>query len=172
VGIRATTGRYQRGYLWDTRGATYGMPRGRTITNWQSVVGVSLGHRAHTQAQDTHTTTHDHTNNPPRSLDNDGRWRGDDAYHHFYFFYLSYHTTHTTRAERRAEKQCRRRGASSGQKTRRGIEGEKPGRRRYREVILREMFLWKTGSSVVKSRCRRRPPAGCRSRSHRRPLPA
>jgi len=38
--------------------------------------------------------------------------------------YLSYHTTHTTTAERRAEKQCRRRGASSGQKTNRGIEGE------------------------------------------------
>jgi len=42
----------------------------------------------------------------------------------FVFVYLSYHTTHTTTAERRAEKQCRRRGASSGQKTKRGIEGE------------------------------------------------
>ena len=39
----------------------------------------------------------------------------------FSFGYLSYHTTHTTRAERRAEKQCQRRGASSGQKTKRGI---------------------------------------------------
>jgi len=39
---------------------------------------------------------------------------------------LSCHTTHTTTAERRAEKQCRRRGASSGQKTKRGIEGEDP----------------------------------------------
>jgi len=27
---------------------------------------------------------------------------------------LSYHTTHTATAERRAEKQCQRRGASSG----------------------------------------------------------
>jgi len=40
--------------------------------------------------------------------------------------YLSYHTTHTTTAERRVEKQCRRRGASSGQKTKREIEGEDP----------------------------------------------
>ena len=52
-----------------------------------------------------------------------------------------YHTTHITTAERRAEKQCRRRGASSGQKTKRGIEGERPGRRRYREVLLPERFL-------------------------------
>jgi len=37
--------------------------------------------------------------------------------------YLSYHTTHTTKAERRAETQRQRRGASSGQKTKRGIEG-------------------------------------------------
>jgi len=42
----------------------------------------------------------------------------------FCFVSLSYHTTHTTTAERRAEKQCQRRGASSGQKTKRGIEGE------------------------------------------------
>jgi len=42
----------------------------------------------------------------------------------FFFFYLSYHATHTTTAERRVEKQCRRGGASSGQKTKRGIEGE------------------------------------------------
>ena len=39
---------------------------------------------------------------------------------------ISYHTTHTTTAERRVEKQCRRRGASSGQKTKRGIEEEDP----------------------------------------------
>jgi len=45
AGIWAKTGRYQRGDLWDTRGATYGMPRGRTTTNGQSIVGVSLGHR-------------------------------------------------------------------------------------------------------------------------------
>jgi len=40
--------------------------------------------------------------------------------------YLSWRTTRTTIAERRAEQQCRRRGASSGQKTKRGIEGEDP----------------------------------------------
>jgi len=38
--------------------------------------------------------------------------------------YLSYHAT--TTSERRAGKQCQRRGASSGQKTKRGIEGEDP----------------------------------------------
>ena len=37
-------------------------------------------------------------------------------------FYLSCHSTHTTTAERRAEKQCRHRGANSDQKTKRGIE--------------------------------------------------
>jgi len=42
----------------------------------------------------------------------------------FWGVHLSYHTTHTTTAERRAEEQCRRRGASSGHKTKRGIEGE------------------------------------------------
>jgi len=50
--------------------------------------------------------------------------------------YISCRTTHTIIAERRAEKQCQRRGANSNQKTRRGIEGERPGRRRYREVLL------------------------------------
>jgi len=40
--------------------------------------------------------------------------------------YLSYQTTHSTPAERIAEKQCRRRGASSGHKTKRGVEGEDP----------------------------------------------
>jgi len=40
-------------------------------------------------------------------------------------------TSQTARAQ--SEKHCRRRSASSDQKTRRGIEGEKPGRRRYRE---------------------------------------
>jgi len=51
-----------------------------------------------------------------------------------FFVHPSYHTTHTTPAEGRAEKQCRRRGASSGQKTRRSIEGEDPaaaGMRRF-----------------------------------------
>jgi len=43
---------------------------------------------------------------------------------------------HNSRAQ--SEKQCRRRDASSSQKTRRGIEGEKNGRRRYREVLLPE----------------------------------
>jgi len=38
--------------------------------------------------------------------------------------YLSYPTTHTTKAERRAEKQRQRGGTSSGQKTKRGIEGD------------------------------------------------
>jgi len=42
------------------------------------------------------------------------------------FVYLSYHTTHTTKAERRAEKQRQRLGGSSGQKIKRGIEGEFP----------------------------------------------
>jgi len=44
----------------------------------------------------------------------------------FFGVYLSYHTTHTATAERRAEKQCQRRGANSGQKTKRGIAGEDP----------------------------------------------
>ena len=44
----------------------------------------------------------------------------------FFFFYPSYHTTHTTKAEPRAEDECQRQGASSGQKTKRGIEGEDP----------------------------------------------
>jgi len=39
---------------------------------------------------------------------------------------ISYHTTHTTTAERRAEKEFRRRGGSSGQKTKRGIDGANP----------------------------------------------
>ena len=60
----------------------------------------------------------------------------------FFFFYLSYHTTLTPQTARaQSEKHCRRRSASSGQKTRRGIEVEKPGRRRYREVLLPEMSL-------------------------------
>ena len=45
---------------------------------------------------------------------------------HFCFFYLSWHTTLTPQTARaQSEKHCRRRSASSGQKTRRGIEGEK-----------------------------------------------
>ena len=52
--------------------------------------------------------------------------------------YLSYHTTHTTTAERRVEKQCRRRGASSGQKTKRGIGGEDPAT----AGIERFLFFW------------------------------
>ena len=43
-----------------------------------------------------------------------------------FFFFISYIIQHTTKAERKAEKSCRRRGASSGQKTKRGIEGEDP----------------------------------------------
>jgi len=65
----------------------------------------------------------------------------------FLFVNLSYHTTHTTTGERRVEKHCRRRSPSSGQKTRRGIEGEKPGRRRYREVLLPERSLIEEKSS-------------------------
>ena len=42
------------------------------------------------------------------------------------YIYILYHTTHTTTAERKAEKQCQRGGASSGQKTKRGIEGQDP----------------------------------------------
>jgi len=38
---------------------------------------------------------------------------------------MSYNSHHNS-TERRAKKQCRRRGASSGQKTKRGIEGEDP----------------------------------------------
>ena len=50
----------------------------------------------------------------------------------FFFFYLSCHTPTHKRAERRARNiaDCRRRGASSGQKTedqRLHIEGEEPG---------------------------------------------
>ena len=49
-----------------------------------------------------------------------------------FFFYLSCHTTLTPQSARaQSEKHCRRRGASSGQKTRGCIEGERPGRRRY-----------------------------------------
>jgi len=44
----------------------------------------------------------------------------------YIFVYLSYHTTHTTKAERRGEKHRQRRCASSGQNTKRGIEGEDP----------------------------------------------
>ena len=42
------------------------------------------------------------------------------------FLYISHILQHTTTAKRRAKKQCRRRDASSGQKTTRGIEGEDP----------------------------------------------
>ena len=42
---------------------------------------------------------------------------------------MSYTRTQKSRAQ--SEKHCRRRGASSGQKTRGCIEGEKTGRRRY-----------------------------------------
>jgi len=45
-------------------------------------------------------------------------------YDFFFFFYLSCTHTHKSRAQ--SEKHCRRRGASSGQKTRGCIEGEKP----------------------------------------------
>jgi len=41
----------------------------------------------------------------------------------FVCVYLSYHTTQATRAERKAEKQCQRQSANSGQKTRSCIEG-------------------------------------------------
>ena len=43
--------------------------------------------------------------------------------------------THPPKSRAQSEKHCRRRGASSGQKTRGCIEGEKPGRRRYEEVL-------------------------------------
>jgi len=67
----------------------------------------------------------------------------------FFFVYLSCHTTLTLQTARaQSEKHCRRRSASSGQKTRRGIEGEKPGRRRYREVILPERSLIEEKSSA------------------------
>ena len=68
--------------------------------------------------------------------------------------YLAYNTTHTTKAERRAEKQRQRRGASSGQKTKRGIEGEDPaaaGIERFfslkgprEENDVRAIFIFKT----------------------------
>jgi len=45
--------------------------------------------------------------------------------------------SHTTTAERRAKKQRQRRGASSSQKTKRGIEGENPAAA-GREVHLPE----------------------------------
>ena len=75
------------------------------------------------------------------------QWTGAEsclAFTFIFIVYLSCHTTHTTTAESRAEKQCRRRGASGGQKTRRGIEGEQPGRRRYRKVLLPELFYFES----------------------------
>jgi len=54
----------------------------------------------------------------------------------FFFFFLSLMSyTHTQKSRAQSEKHCRRRGASSGQKTRGCIEGEEPGRRRYWEVL-------------------------------------
>jgi len=79
----------------------------------------------------------------------------------FFFFFcislMAYNSHRKSRAQ--SEKQCRRRSASSGQKTRRGIEGEKPGRRRYLFVFC-QCFM--TYNSNHKSRaqseesCRRR----------------
>ena len=62
--------------------------------------------------------------------------------------------THTQKSRARSEKHCRRRGASSGQKTRGCIEGEKPGRRRYKEVLSLErgckvVFFWPTTSQRI-----------------------
>jgi len=60
------------------------------------------------------------------------------VYFFLFFFYLSCHTTLTPQSARaQSEKYCRRRSASSGQKTRGCIKGEKPGRRRYQEVLPR-----------------------------------
>jgi len=61
--------------------------------------------------------------------------RYDESYIFFYFVDLSCHT-HTHKSRAQSEKHCRRRGASSGQKTRGCIEGEKNGRRRYKEVLI------------------------------------
>jgi len=66
----------------------------------------------------------------------------------FFFFFFSFPTTQTPQTESaQSEKHCRRRSASSGQKTRRSIEGEKPGCRRYREVLLPERSLIEEKSS-------------------------
>jgi len=54
---------------------------------------------------------------------------------------ISYHTTHTTTAERSAEKQCRRRGASSGQKTKRGMEGEDPAAAGIERFLLSPLIF-------------------------------
>ena len=52
-----------------------------------------------------------------------GASRGEDLFL-FLFSLMSYNSHHNSRAQ--SEKDCRRRGASSGQKTRRGIEDEDP----------------------------------------------
>ena len=69
----------------------------------------------------THTTQAEH-----RAQESPGRQIQQVPFFSFSFNYLLCHTTHTTRAERRAETQRQRRSASSGQNTRRGIEGEDP----------------------------------------------
>ena len=63
----------------------------------------------------------------------------------FVFLCISYHTTHTTTAERGAEKQCRRRGANSGQKTKRSIEGEDPAAAGI-ERFFSLLFFWFGGA--------------------------
>jgi len=77
------------------------------------------------------------------------------------FVYLSYHTTHT-RAERRAETQCQRRSANSGQKTKRGIEGEDPA-----AAGIRRFFSLSKKSNVLCRwrRWRRRPSSWWHSSS-------
>ena len=67
-------------------------------------------------------TTSQPTSDFTPSWREEGRWIS--LFIDIIFFCLSSHTIHTTTAERRAEKQCWRRGASSGQNTRRGIEGD------------------------------------------------
>jgi len=63
-------------------------------------------------------------------------------------FYLSYHTTHTTTAGRRAEKQRQRRSASSGQKTKRGIEGKDPAAAGIKRLVLL-LLGWTRGSVLL-----------------------
>ena len=106
--------------------------------------------RSHAHAHDSRTNhSHEHrARSEQRHNDADTRSRSRRRRPQFFFFFFSCHTTITPQTARaQSEKLCRRRSASSGQKTRRGIEGEKPGRRRYREVLLPEMSLIEEKSS-------------------------
>jgi len=64
----------------------------------------------------------------------------------FFFFFISHVIQHTQKSRSQSENHCRRRGASSGQKTRGCIEGEEPCRRRYQRymhILLSRCIVWK-----------------------------